>query len=204
VYFLPENSLELDKITNKIYGLYNDLTYLFYSVQKALNFMPVLSSVSYPKTVNSYTPNFNTHKDIEISFGILNNDTYVQIKGLSLLTPGFIYIGISEESDSSPGFYELRHGVDKGGNRLLGSFMEFVEKEEAELAYNFTGLGNNTVYQVFYAASEENPGRFVNFIEVNSLSINTTFEVINGGLRMISGKISWWLLLLYLLFFLFK
>lgn len=185
IYFLPELLSSSDATKTKIYAiLNNDLTYLFYSLQKDLqSLLPSLTMISSAETLYPFVPEFDPSHDITITFDYdsSNNNTYINIQGLSLLANnGFIYVAAVENNQSFyMDFYALRTG--NGGQGKY--YMDYVVNGQT-FAYNFTGLKNNTVYQVFYAASDENPGYFPNYNSVSSVSINTTFALTSAGERI--------------------
>ena len=76
--------------------------------------------------------------------------------------------------------------MNSDGNRLLASYMDFVEQGQ-ELKYNFTGLDNKSVYNIYYAASEENPGLFLNYVDVITISLNATFIQASTLRRLMMG-----------------
>jgi len=178
---MPSLDAESDSVTNTIASLSSDITYLYYSVQQYLPFLPILLSLSFPQNVPSSIPLFNPLNDISLSFGLLNNSqTYINVQGLSLVQSGFIYLAISANGQGyHPSFDELR--LCSNGT-FSACVMDFKSAYD-EMVWNFTGLNNNTVYYVFYAASEENPGSFANYLDVQVATLNTSYTATSKSRR---------------------
>ena len=155
------------------------MTFLYYSVQKYLSFLPTLQSLNYPQKVPSTIPFFDQNYDISLIYGN-NTQTYITVKGLGLIQTGFIYLGLVMNNNGfNPSFDDLRICQD---SRFLNCVMNLKNPKD-EMIWNFTGLKNNTVYSVFYAASEENPGNFAKYVDVQVISVNTSFNATSDSRR---------------------
>lgn len=199
IYFLPDLTMEVETSSDKLsLSLNNDLTYLFYSLQRDLaTSLPALTMISYPqKLTMGLPPQYDPTKDVSAIFGfdVLKNATYIELKGLSLINNGLFYAAAIESNDSlSINFYDLKKANVNNGFY----FMDYLITGQ-NFSHNFTGVKNNTVYQILYAASEENPGDFVEYIPINSISVNTSF--VSSDLSRLQYFRNWILLGFLILF----
>lgn len=149
---------------------------MFYSLQKTLSppLFPLISSISYPISVRYNAPVFDPQRDISLINGFINGSAFVGIKGVSLVSDGFVYLAVrSGDSEGIVEFESLRNGS-------LSGFMTFLQVGKV-LEYNFTDLSNHTLYNVYYVGSDEDPGQFASFSSVNSLSVNTSSITESSG-----------------------
>ena len=109
------------------------------------------------------------------------------------LTRGYIYIGITNNSNSStlfPNARQLRMGVDGNGNNLIERKYEAFQNvninnnNSINVFFNFTNLANSKYYMIFWMASDLDTSVNGAVSEVGRRGVATLFATTTNGLKI--------------------